>query len=102
MPNSPRVIEVRLDLTNVLQLSQAKFHFYLQRAKVSTMQRQVKQWQADGLDGFTVAREDCKWYLPFDTFRIEIIGSIDRAQFIDQHAADEGEVTDRHSSAMRP
>jgi hypothetical protein len=78
VPDSPRVVEANLRLTNLIELSYEKLHFYLQRAKVSTMQRHMDKWIADGFDGFTVVRDGHRWYLPFDVSRIEIVGVIER------------------------
>jgi len=76
-PDSPRVIKANLQVKNLLDLSYTKFHFYLQRAKVSTMQRHMAEWIAEGFDGFTVVREGHRWYLPFDVSRISIVGTIE-------------------------
>jgi hypothetical protein len=97
-PDSPRVIKANLQVENLLELSYTKFHFYLQRAKVSTMQRHMAEWIAAGYDGFTVIREGHRWYLPFDVSRIAIVGALEakHIQMADSQASEQ------HQESRRP
>lgn len=79
-PDSPRVVVAKLGCTNLLEMSYPKFHFYLQKAKVSTIQRHMAEWKAAGFDGFTVVREGVRWYLPFDVRAIQIVDVIHAEQ----------------------
>lgn len=74
VPRNARVIEARLKLNKVKDISYPKFRFYLQRAKTSTIQRDMKSWIADGFDGLTVVREGHRWFAAFNTDAIEIVG----------------------------
>lgn len=97
-PDSPRVIKANLQVENLLELSYTKFHFYLQRAKVSTMQRHMTQWIADGFDGFTVIRDGHRWYLPFDVYRIAIVGAIEAQQL----RISDAQASEKHQEVRRP
>lgn len=78
-PDSPRLIEATLNIDRLVSISPEKFHFYLQRAKTSTIQRDKRIWMEDGFEGLTVMRGGgVRWYAPFDASKIEMIGVVDR------------------------
>lgn len=70
---APRLItaEVRVD-TPVL-ISPPKFQFYLQRARVSTIQRDLRAWRDAGHDGLTTVRDGVRWWAAFDAEAIRIL-----------------------------
>lgn len=102
IPNSPRIIVAHLLLDKVLDLTYAKFNFYLQRAKVSTMQRDKEKWISEGYDGFTLMRDGRRWYLPFNDAEIAIVGVIDREQLQLAKNSNEDAPMSPRMQSMRP
>lgn len=71
----PRLITAAVRVDAPAQLSTAKFQFYLQSARVSTIQRDLKAWRGAGHDGITTIRDGVRWWAPFDATTIRMISS---------------------------
>ena len=54
---APRLITAEVRVANPKLISTPKFRFYLQRARVSTIQRDLRAWRDAGHDGVTTVRE---------------------------------------------
>jgi len=72
---SPRMIVAHLEIGRPIEVSEAKFRFYLQTARTSTIQRDLRKWQAKGHDGLTTLRGGHRWWVAFDPTRIRILAS---------------------------
>jgi len=72
---APRILQVTLDLAAPVEISAAKFQFYLQKARVSTIQRDLHAWRAAGHDSMTTTRGGKRWWCAFDPARVRIIAS---------------------------
>jgi hypothetical protein len=72
---APRLITAEVRVDNPALISAPKFQFYLQRARVSTIQRDLRNWKEAGRDGLTTIREGVRWWAPFEVDGIRIIGS---------------------------
>lgn len=70
---APRLLQVKIDLASVVEVSAAKFQFYLQRARVSTIQRDLKAWRERGYDGMTTTRGGHRWWCSFDPEAITVV-----------------------------
>ena len=68
----PSVIEVALDVSKLIDMSYADFHYFLQRARKSTIAKRRLQWIKEGWDGFTVLRENTRWFCIFESSKIHI------------------------------
>lgn len=72
---APRLITEEVEIDNPLQVSTPKFRFYLQRARVSTIQRDLRAWRDAGHDGLTTVRDGVRWWAPFEAGAIRILDS---------------------------
>lgn len=68
-----RLLKVALNLTHLRDVSAKKFNFYLQVARTSTIQRDLKNWRKAGYDGMTVNRGETRWFCAFDPADIHIL-----------------------------
>jgi hypothetical protein len=81
-----RLIEARLDIARPVPISEAKFRFYLQTARFSTIRRDLLAWRDAGHDGMTTIRGGARWWCAFDPGAIAITGS----ELLDAPDADPG------------
>lgn len=72
---APRLITAAVRVDTPVQISAPKFQFYLQRARVSTIQRDLRAWRDAGHDGITTIRDGVRWWAPFDASAIRTISS---------------------------
>lgn len=72
---APRILQVTLDLAAPVEISAAKFQFYLQKARFSTIQRDLNAWRAAGHDSMTTTRGGKRWWCAFDPASIAILAS---------------------------
>lgn len=72
---APRLITAEIRVDTPVLISPPKFQFYLQRARVSTIQRDLRAWRDDGHDGLTTVRDGLRWWAPFEVGAIRILGS---------------------------
>lgn len=72
---APRLIMAEVAIDRPVQVSTPKFRFYLQRARVSTIQRDLCAWRDAGHDGLTTLRDGVRWWAPFEAGAIRILGS---------------------------
>lgn len=72
---APRLLQIRLDIATAVEVSGAKFQFYLRRARFSTIQRDRKLWQDAGYDGMTTTRGGHRWWCVFDPGQIAILAT---------------------------
>lgn len=70
---APRLITAAVRVDTPVQISMAKFQFYLQRARVSTIQRDLRAWRDAGHDGLTTIRDGVRWWAPFEADAIRIL-----------------------------
>lgn len=83
-----RLLEVDVSVGNLKEISAAKFHWYLQHARASTIQRHRAQWISDGFDGIAVTRPNGhRWVAPFDVGAIRVVASRD-VQSLDMPSVD--------------
>lgn len=73
--NSPRLIAARVAIRTPVIISRGRFRFYLQRARTSTLQRDLKAWKTAGHDGMTTLRDGHRWWAPFNAEAIEVAWS---------------------------
>ncbi|WP_455233069.1 ADP-ribosyltransferase-containing protein [Geopseudomonas aromaticivorans] len=76
----PRVVEAKLGLQKLMELDYSAFHYYLQRARPSTIIERRQEWMAQGYDGLTVVREGVRWYAAFNPEAIEVVRVLQGAQ----------------------
>jgi hypothetical protein len=72
---APRLITAEVRIDNPALISAPKFQFYLQRARVSTIQRDLRAWRDAGQDGLTTVRDGVRWWAPFDADAIRVLDS---------------------------
>lgn len=82
---APRLITAEVRVDAPVQISTRKFQFYLQRARVSTIQRDLRCWREAGHDGLTTIRDGVRWWAPFEAGSIRVLG----ARPLDTPPADE-------------
>jgi hypothetical protein len=70
---APRLITAEVRVDNPALISAARFQFYLQRARVSTIQRDLRAWRDAGHDGLTTIRDGVRWWAPFEADAIRIL-----------------------------
>jgi hypothetical protein len=70
---APRLITAEVAIGNPVQVTAPKFRFYLQRARVSTIQRDLRGWRDAGHDGLTTIRDGARWWAAFDADAIRIL-----------------------------
>lgn len=68
-----RVIEVSLSVSKLMELEYEAFHYFLQRARASTILKRRDEWIAQGYDGLTVERDGARWFAAFDHRHIEVV-----------------------------
>lgn len=71
----PRLIIAAVRVDTPAQISVPKFQFYLQRARVSTIQRDLRSWREAGYDGLTTVRDGVRWWAPFEADAIRVIST---------------------------
>lgn len=72
---APRLITAEVQIDAPVLISARKFQFYLQRARVSTIQRDLRAWRDAGHDGLTTVRDGVRWWAPFDADAIRVLDS---------------------------
>ena len=72
---APRLITAEVRVANPVLISARKFQFYLQRARVSTIQRDLRAWRDAGHDGLSTIRDGLRWWAPFEAGAIRILHS---------------------------
>lgn len=72
---APRLITAEVRVDAPAMISTRKFQFYLQRARVSTIQRDLNAWRDTGHDGITTIRDGVRWWAPFEPGAILILDS---------------------------
>lgn len=72
---APRLITAEVRVDAPVLISAPKFQFYLQRARVSTIQRDLRAWRDAGHDGLTTVRDGVRWWAPFDADAIRVLDS---------------------------
>lgn len=70
---APRLITAEVRVDAPVLISAPKFQFYLQRARVSTIQRDLRGWQEAGHDGISTIRDGVRWWAPFDAGAITLM-----------------------------
>ena len=92
---APRLITAAVRVDTPALISTRKFQFYLQRARVSTIQRDLNAWRDAGHDGITTIRDGVRWWAPFDAAAIRMISSRALSNAVeyegDGHAAQTGQ-----------
>lgn len=69
----PRLISAEVRIEAPIEISAARFQFYLQRARVSTIQRDQRAWRDAGHDSLTTLRDGVRWWVPFEADAIRIL-----------------------------
>ena len=72
---APRLITAAVRVDTPVLISARKFQFYLQRARVSTIQRDLRGWRDAGHDGLTTVRDGARWWAPFEAGAIRLLDS---------------------------
>jgi len=72
---APRLITAAVQVDNPALIPERKFQFYLQRARVSTIQRDLSAWREAGHDGITTIRDRVRWWAPFEVGTIRVLGA---------------------------
>jgi hypothetical protein len=87
---APRLITAEVRIGSPVLISPPKFQFYLQRARVSTIQRDLRRWKEAGHDGITTIRDGVRWWAPFDVGAIRVLASrsLEKPPALDDPEAD--------------
>ena len=91
---APRLITAEVRINNPFQISARKFQFYLQRARVSTIQRDLRAWRDAGHDGLSTVRDGVRWWAPFEAGAIRILDTRPLASPPDQQEPTPAETDD--------
>ena len=83
---APRLITAEVQIETPALISAPKFRFYLQRARVSTIQRDLRTWREAGYDGLTTVRDGVRWWAPFEADAIRVLST----RTLDPPPAEEG------------
>jgi hypothetical protein len=97
----PRLVTAEVRVDNPALISPRKFQFYLQRARVSTIQRDLNAWRDVGRDGITTIRDGVRWWPPFDATAIRTISSRPLSRVVEVVAGGDAAQVDQHASRSR-